>query len=519
MSNLIKSNNNKELSFLETLNSQPIIDTLKLAEITERNHFDILKYFQKSTTALSASVVSINELHFPKKDFYLDKKGEKRPYYLLNYDNLDKFVNSIFGKKNNYKNIEDLKNMLKLRLNEVQNNFAKLIKQKIEQNLLRVQSKEEAKKFIEGNSQYDTKYKHCLVSYIMFKKYPRQVRKIHGEKLNIKIYNHHDYLNSEGQEFMSEVRKYILRQEKKGLTVEEACKKTLKAYDCEEEGLENFLQEIKNNTLTMKEQKRIQENVLNQKPQIEDSSKYQFETFFDKAKRQVEEYFDGITLDETSHQYTVNGEKVTMSVTKFLQKFTYPFNSKAISKAYAAKHGLDQQEVLEEWKQAGIEACRLGTRVHNFAEKYALDRSLTATDGFEEAIVKFWDNMHEKGCTPLVLEQCMYHKKYKISGTADIVIINRNSNKIGIIDIKTNKDLEKNFKGQKLKEPFTDLLNKKFNIYQLQLSMYKLFFEQCGLEVYRTGILHVKEDGTYNLFNTDDYSGRLINFLESRGDE
>ena len=129
--------------------------------------------------------------------------------------------------------------------------------------------------------------------------------------------------------------------------------------------------------------------------------------------------------------------------------------------------------------------------------------------GQERAVIKFWNDLPEH-VVPLILELQMYHKQYMYAGTADVPLYNKKTKTVIIADYKTNKDLFKNFRGKKLLHPFTDLLDNPFNKYQIQLSYYQLLFEQVGLNVSSRKIIWLKKDGEYEVFDTVDYTEKLI---------
>ena len=71
----------------------------------------------------------------------------------------------------------------------------------------------------------------------------------------------------------------------------------------------------------------------------------------------------------------------------------------------------------------------------------------------------------------------MFHKTKLYAGTPDCILMNLETNNLILIDYKTNEDLFKNFKGQKLVERFSSYLDTPFNKYQIQLSYYKILLD------------------------------------------
>ena len=233
-------------------------------------------------------------------------------------------------------------------------------------------------------------------------------------------------------------------------------------------------------------------------------------------KKEIErilKFFNKLEFDEGKHLYTVNGNKINSSVSKIIKNFVKPFDTDNISKGVARKRGVSQETILKEWNTISKEACDKGTRVHLFGELYPFDRTLKPSDKYEEAIVKFWGSL-PKHIVPVVMELRMYHKDYLFAGTGDILLYNKITGHYIIGDYKTNKDLFKNFKGQKMLTLFDDLLDMPLNHYQLQLSFYQILFEQIGLKVESRKIIWLKPDGNFEMYDTENYTGILKDYLK-----
>ena len=84
-----------------------------------------------------------------------------------------------------------------------------------------------------------------------------------------------------------------------------------------------------------------------------------------------------------------------------------------------------------------------------------------------------------------------------------------------IMDWNTNKDLYKNFKGQKLLSPFDELLDMPLNLYKLQLSLYQSCINKVGLKVVARRILWLKPDGSYDKINLEEYVNMLREALKT----
>lgn len=224
----------------------------------------------------------------------------------------------------------------------------------------------------------------------------------------------------------------------------------------------------------------------------------------------VKEYFKDLKFQAGIHTYEVKGKPLT-SVSKTIHKFVEKVDFDKIAGFVAKKRGISKAEVLAEWNAKKNIACNQGTSVHNFGENY-FKGNKTPTNGFEEAIVKFWDNIPDY-IEPFLFELQMFSETLGIAGTSDIILFNRKTGKFIIADYKTNEDLFKNFKGKTLLAPFNNLLDSPYNKYQLQLSMYQLLFEQCGYEVESRRVIWLKPNGTYENFKTEDLTQILLKEL------
>lgn len=225
-------------------------------------------------------------------------------------------------------------------------------------------------------------------------------------------------------------------------------------------------------------------------------------------EKQLKEFFKDLSFREKEHKYSIGGKDLNFSVSGLIKQYCPPFNTESISRGVAKSRGISQAQVIQEWDEIRIEACDRGHRVHVFGEFYPYDRTLKPKCKQEEAVAKFWEDLPDF-LVPVVMELRMYHKEYMFAGTADILLYNTKTKKYIIADYKTNKDLFKNHKGQRLLEPFSHLLDMPFSKYTLQLSYYQILLEQAGIEVSHRKIVWVKPDGNYYLYDTEDITGIL----------
>jgi hypothetical protein len=221
------------------------------------------------------------------------------------------------------------------------------------------------------------------------------------------------------------------------------------------------------------------------------------------------DFFKKLEFNEEKHSYLCDNISYS-SVSKFIGSFTEKFDEFKIAGYVAKSRKTTIDVILKEWKTTRDNACNKGHRVHHFGENYMFDRDIDPTDGYEEAIIKFWNDLPDH-LVPFIAELKMYSKDKKLAGTADIILYNIKTGKFRILDYKTNVDLFKNFKGKKMLKQFKKYLDSPYNKYILQLSAYQYLFELSGFEVEARTIVWLRENGEYQLYNTPNVIKELFN--------
>lgn len=224
-------------------------------------------------------------------------------------------------------------------------------------------------------------------------------------------------------------------------------------------------------------------------------------------KQYVLDFFAELKFDADSHQYN-HKETQLSSVSSTIKDYVEDFDADRIAGYVAKARKITKEEVLQEWEDKKNEACNKGDRIHQFGEYYH-EYNLKPTDGYEEAVVAFWDSL-PKHVVPFLFELQMFSIELGIAGTADILLYNTKTKKFILADYKTNIDLYKNYKGKKMLPPFEDLLDCPFNKYQVQLSYYQYLFEQCGFEIEDRIIIWLKSDSTFDKIRTKNFIDRVV---------
>ena len=261
---------------------------------------------------------------------------------------------------------------------------------------------------------------------------------------------------------------------------------------------------------------------------------------YTQLRNKILNSFNELKFIEEGHRYFI-GDKEMFSVSVVTHLFKKEFNSEIeAQKTYERNfnnkrskyYQMTAEEILKQWKNKADEACALGTARHEFGESCfyymtgqydkilpAFKNRLREDGGFEAiypeevAVVKLYRDI-PKEVIPILAETKVYDEELGYAGTFDILFYfdsPTNPDKSGflILDFKTNEDLFKNFKDEKLLKPFTGLLDMPLSIYKLQLSLYENCLDRIGLKTIGRRILWLKPDGVYEKINLESYMGAL----------
>lgn len=270
-------------------------------------------------------------------------------------------------------------------------------------------------------------------------------------------------------------------------------------------------------------------------PEIEEIRKKIVETYTNKLiflEEPHEYYLDGVQymcVSEVTHKYKpTTSEQMAENCVKKWQRDQDP------SYKY---YGMSKEEILEMWDKISGEACEFGTNVHAFGESmfyYMTDQPEKILDEcrhqfydgvphpsnpHEEAVVKFWDDIPEY-VVPVLAETKVFNRNgTPYAGTFDILFYyvdepNSPKNGLMIFDYKTNKDLYKNYKEQKLLWPFSDLLDMSESYYVLQLGCYQIPLENLGYNVVARRLIWLLPSGNYEKINIPLITNRLRDALD-----
>lgn len=191
---------------------------------------------------------------------------------------------------------------------------------------------------------------------------------------------------------------------------------------------------------------------------------------------------DSITFTQIGHTYIDNNNNKYTSVTTLIHKAFPQFDSDKIAEIKAKKLGIKKEELLLEWENKGFVARTNGTRLHEFAENYIINK----TDLYES------NDINEKikfNCAKNIIdklndlfkpelsepEKLVFSPAFKIAGSIDW-LMKINDNNYIILDWKIlSKELSKEgFNNQTgIILPTLNIQDSNFWHYALQLQIYE----------------------------------------------
>jgi ATP-dependent exoDNAse (exonuclease V) beta subunit len=239
--------------------------------------------------------------------------------------------------------------------------------------------------------------------------------------------------------------------------------------------------------------------------------------------------FDRITFYDDKHSYKIDGQpSAKVSVTGLVNTVKEPFDEEKWAGIKAKEHGITPEEMKLLWKKNNQMATYQGSTLHNYIDNFYQNKVKPYNRNLAEAILG--QTLHEmmyKNLKVLVKHFMNFYNDTKdyvlpiknefvvgdlndtrICGMLDMLIYNTQTEKYEIFDFKTNKKFtEASEYNKKLLSPVEHLDETEYNIYSLQLSLYKLFIEKyTGLEINKLKIVWFS-------INNDNYKVIELKYL------
>jgi hypothetical protein len=233
------------------------------------------------------------------------------------------------------------------------------------------------------------------------------------------------------------------------------------------------------------------------------------------------EYFKdpNFKFDPAAHSYTYidpltqKPVQIFESVSGFIEQFKKPFDPNT-HKYVAKARGVDPDELLKEWKQAGDLGKNIGTIAHDWIENFYDDPNLPLPEDPEVVLrinqfKKIYDEKLYK-FKSISRELRMFSRKWGIAGTLDNLL--ELGGKYYVGDYKTNKDFkdEDHPKGKRnrLLYPFDNHWQNDITGYSLQLSTYRLMLEEVGFKTHGAFIISIGPNSA-KIYKALDFTDKL----------
>ncbi|MDY5930172.1 MAG: AAA family ATPase [Candidatus Onthovivens sp.] len=242
-------------------------------------------------------------------------------------------------------------------------------------------------------------------------------------------------------------------------------------------------------------------------------------------KQIVLDAFKDYEFFEGSHTYYLNGKKVGISTTGLIHQYSQEFDKWTMSANVASKRGVSQLDVLEEWRIENLHSTIKGSMIHEFAQslwegkdyifKYEyipkeinlrrLQEELLVMSGQAINFYKDYKDLYDLiGC-----EIYLGVPDFDECGATDMLLKNKFTDELLVIDFKSNKKIDyESFGHKKMKVPLQKYEDCNYIHYSLQLNAYAYKIE------YMTGIKVKDKLLIYFDCNKDNYE--VIEPLEMR---
>lgn len=236
--------------------------------------------------------------------------------------------------------------------------------------------------------------------------------------------------------------------------------------------------------------------------------------------------FNEVVYYDVPHKYYL-GDKELVSATTLIHKYQQPFDGEYWSKMKAFEFGLTTREVLNCWKFINVKGTMKGSIIHDYTENLFLNKvfnypkdQIIKEFGFDPIwneylmtknhVDEFKKDSNDK-LIPIRTELIVYDKDSLVGGMMDMIFYNVKACEYQVFDWKTNKDITFENKYQKLSGCLSDLDDCDFNIYSLQLSLYKYIIEKhTGIKLGKSYIIWFSHNNeNYKIIETKDLSNYI----------
>jgi ATP-dependent exoDNAse (exonuclease V) beta subunit len=187
-------------------------------------------------------------------------------------------------------------------------------------------------------------------------------------------------------------------------------------------------------------------------------------------------------FDEQWHSYRTSTGKKLVSGTKYLKQFFKEFDAQSISKTYAAKRGLEQQDVLNMWGDKAKRSQAIGNACHLYAEKYFTGQHGLVLDGLKHSphvkdlevlfpvVGRFIDSLLQTKKL-IECEKIVFSERNGVAGTIDLLM--HDDYVLYLFDWKSNEKIDKENSFQNCLGPLWPYPDCNYIKYAAQLNLYR----------------------------------------------
>lgn len=187
-----------------------------------------------------------------------------------------------------------------------------------------------------------------------------------------------------------------------------------------------------------------------------------------------------IAFDESTHQYSIDGDTSYVSVTTKLSSWFKKFDPKKVLRGMRASPSwinsqyvnMTDDEIMAKWNADGKVASDLGTEMHAHIELFLQDKPVV-NDTIEFSYFKQF--AQDASLIVHALEWRVFDRKTKIVGTIDCASVNEDGT-LDLYDWKRCGDMTR-ANGYCIHPPLVHIPDSKYWKYSLQLNMYKYVVE------------------------------------------
>ena len=243
--------------------------------------------------------------------------------------------------------------------------------------------------------------------------------------------------------------------------------------------------------------------------------------------------FNRITFIEKTHSYLIDGKPSNSpSVTRLLKKFKKEFDKEAAAARVAKRVNVSTDQVLAEWELNNLYSTTIGSMLHKYIENYYCNKRIEFEGnfdklGFEEkqkiaknlpVLINYFQNFYNENSHLICVKNELVLGDIddtRVCGMSDLLCYNNTTDKLEILDFKTNKKMEKTSKYGNLYYPFDDMSEGEINEYTIQLNVYKHFIEKyTSLKIDKLQIVWFNANNdNYRLYELADIQDKIVMML------